>query len=332
MLWVDRKSYKRHPFDREAELEDAILTLGSFIFGENRYYLDAKRKIGAKGKTRNIPDGYLLDFSSAKQPRLFVVENELAKHDPLRHIAVQILEFSLSFETAPHTVKGIIKEALLIRPEVVRECEAYAKRNGFENIDYLLERMVYGDDKFNALVIIDELDPELETVLNSKFKFPVEILTLERYKGEDGRAAFHFDPFLEDLVLPVTPGAPGAISTLDPSDIDTIVVPARKEGFSSVFIGENRWYQIRIHTSMIPKLKYCAVYQVAPVSAITHVAPISSIEQWQDSNKYVVNFSEPAKPIGPIKLIPKSHVKALYASRYTNYERLKKAKNLDGAF
>ena len=57
-----------------------------------------KKKIGAKGGQRNIPDGYLLDLSGVK-PRLYVIENELASHEPLRHIAVQILEFSLSFET-----------------------------------------------------------------------------------------------------------------------------------------------------------------------------------------------------------------------------------------
>jgi len=42
-----------------------------------------------------------LDLSSIKEPKLFLVENELAKHDPLRHIAVQILEFSLSFMPIP---------------------------------------------------------------------------------------------------------------------------------------------------------------------------------------------------------------------------------------
>jgi hypothetical protein len=35
------------------------------------------------------PDGYLID-PSGQVPRLYVVENELAAHDPLRHIAVQI--------------------------------------------------------------------------------------------------------------------------------------------------------------------------------------------------------------------------------------------------
>ena len=62
-------------------------------------------------------------------------------------------------------------------------CKKYAAANGFENVDVLLERIIYGEHRFNALVIIDELSPDLETALISRFKFPVEILTLERYCG-----------------------------------------------------------------------------------------------------------------------------------------------------
>ncbi len=71
------------------------------------------------------------------------------------------------------------------------------------------------------------------------------------------------------------------------------------------------------------------MYQVAPVSAITHVAPVKSIEPWKDTGKYVVNFSQPAEPIGPIKLVKGGRVKALYNLRYTSRARLEGAKTLD---
>lgn len=332
MLWTDGKTFRQSPFEKESEIEDAILVVAPIMFGRNRYYLDAKRRIGAKGKTKNIPDGYLLDLASPKQPRLYVVENELAKHDPLRHIAVQILEFSLSFETTPQSVKSIVKEALSTRPEVLQECQSYAENNGYNNIDFLLETIIYGESKFNALVIIDELDSELETVLISRFKFPVEILTLERYRGEDGKIVYHFTQFLEDLMMPSALEERSPQPTLDLSDIDTIVVPARDEGFNETFLGENRWYKIRIHTSMIAKLKYIAVYRVAPESAITHIAPIASINQWEDTNKYVLYFREPAHPIGPIRLVSKGMVKPLFSPRYSSYDRLMAAKTLDEAF
>ena len=73
----------------------------------------------------------------------------------------------------------------------------------------------------------------------------------------------------------------GNTSAIDPSEIDTIVAPARSEGFHEVFLGKNRWYAIRIQSSMKPKIHYIAVYQVAPVSAITHVAEVADIEPWK---------------------------------------------------
>ena len=87
-----------------------------------------------------------------------------------------------------------------------------------------------------------------------------------------------------------------------------------------------------MHSSMIPKIKYIAAYRVAPESAITHIAPVASIEQWPETNKYVVNFAEPAKQIGPIRLLSGGSVRPPQAPRYTSHARLEKATNLDEAF
>jgi hypothetical protein len=73
-------------------------------------------------------------------------------------------------------------------------------------------------------------------------------------------------------------------------------------------------------------------YQVVPVQAITHIAPVKSIEPWQDSGKFVLNFSEPAQAIGPIPLLKGGRVRAPQSIRYTTRERLLKAKNLDEVF
>ncbi len=337
MLWTPDKQYANDPFETEAQLEAAIAEISAPLFGSNRIYLDVKRLIGAKGKTKNIPDGYLIDLASKKEPRLFVVENELASHDPLNHVAVQILEFSLSFETSPFKLKAILKDALKADKANLQLCEAYAAANGFENVDYLLERLIHKDNAFNALVIIDDLDEELETLLLSRFKFPVEILTLRRFKTAQGQTAYEFDPFLADLTGPAKETAAHAAagaSEVDPSELDTIVVPAQEDGFKETFLAENRWYQIRIHSSMAPRIKYIAAYRIAPVSAITHVARVKDIALWQDTSKYVLNFTEPAREIGPIKLLPKPSgtVKAPQSPRYTSYARLMKAANLDEAF
>jgi hypothetical protein len=337
MIWTPDKQYVNDPFENEPQLESAILEVSATLFGPNRIYLDVKKLIGGKGKTKNVPDGYLVDLTSKKDPRLFVVENELSSHDPLNHIAIQILEFSLSFETSPFKLKAILKETLKANKTGLQICEAYAGANGFENVDYLLERLIQKDNAFNALVIIDELDEELETLLLSRFKFPVEILTLRRFKTAQGQTAYEFDPFLADLIGPAkesqTHATLGA-TEVDPSDLDTVVVPAQEEGFQETFLGENRWYQIRIHSSMVPRIKYIAAYRTAPISGITHVAAVKDIQPWKDGPKYVLNFTEPAKPIGPLNLVPKPNgtVKAPQAPRYTSYARLMKATNLDDAF
>ncbi len=337
MFWTPKDQYLNDPFEAESQLEAAIAEVSARLFGPNRIYLDVKKLIGGKGKTKNIPDGYLIDLTSKKEPRLFVVENELASHDPLNHVAVQILEFSLSFETSPFKLKAILKEALKAHKAGHQMCEAYAAANGFENVDYLLERLIQKDNAFNALVIIDELDDELETLLLSRFKFPVEILTLRRFKTEAGQTAYEFVPFLADLAGPAKETEEHAAigkEEVDPSELDTIVVPAQEEGFQETFITENRWYQIRIHSSMVSRIKYIAAYRTAPVSAITHVALVKDIALWKEGPKYVLNFNEPAKEIGPIKLVPKPNgtVKAPQAPRYTSYDRLMKATNLDEAF
>ena len=67
---------------------------------------------------------------------------------------------------------------------------------------------------------------------------------------------------------------------------DTIIVPAQKDGFERVFLGEQAWYAIRIAGVMLDKIKYCAGYQVQPISAVTHVAPVKQIEPFGDSGVF----------------------------------------------
>ena len=129
------------------------------------------------------------------------------------------------------------------------------------------------EGEFAALVVIDELQDKLDSVLAKKFRFGVEVLTLSRYANEKGEYIYQFEPFLAD----VTQGDPdtAANGSVDVSDLDTVIVPAHDEGFKQVFLGEDRWYKVRIHGSMSPKLKHIAAYRTAPVSAITHVDPLA---------------------------------------------------------
>lgn len=329
VILINGQQYESTEYESEAELERTVVDLQQKIFGPDRFYLDIKRKIGAAGNTRNIPDGYVIDLSGAK-PRLFVVENELAAHDPLRHIAVQILQFSLSFESEQVLVKRILMDALNENSRAKHACERFVATAGYRGIDHLLEYLVF-DSPFSALVIIDEMPSNLESVLSEKFRFGVEVLEIGKFENEAGERAYQFEPFLADLVRDVQESRPrdSQITTVDASELDTVVVPAREEGFQEVFLGENRWHEVRIHGMMRPQIKYIAAYQVAPVSAITYVAPVKSIQQWKDTDKFVLYFSEPARRIGPISFVKGGQVKALQNLRYTSYAQLQKAKTLD---
>lgn len=97
----------------------------------------------------------------------------------------------------------------------------------------------------------------------------------------DGECLYHFEPFLAGITtLRLQTQGSESAHTLDVAEVDTVVVPAQPEGFQATFLGENRWHAIRIHGTMRPQIKYIAAYQVRPISAITHVASVSSIEPW----------------------------------------------------
>jgi len=312
--------------DNEKSFEEAVVSNAKLIFGDRRYYLDCKHRIGVKGKKTNVPDAYLLDLSR-NDPRLFVVENELAAHDLFKHLGVQLLEFSYSYSKAGRQVRAILAEEISKAKEVCQACETYSRDKGYRSLDHLLDYLVF-ETPFQAIVIIDERTDDLNSVVK-QFRFPVEIIEFVIYKDSGGSKGFSFTPFLHEVTQSVAE-AGGAIA--DIGELDTIVVPAREDGFQETFLGENRWYAIRIHSSMIPQIKHIAAYRVWPISAITHVAPVSDIIPWKDTGKYCLEFAEPAHEIGPIKLGQGGRGKAPQAPRYTSMEKLSKARTLDDIF
>ena len=120
---------------------------------------------------------------------------------------------------------------------------------------------------------------------------------------------------------PSTDGSPKV------GEINTIIVPAQKEGFDETFLGEDCWYAIRISGGMLDKIKYIAAYQTMPVSAITHYAPVARIESYGEGGKYRLIFSEKAKTIGPIHFgdAPRG---SMQGTRYTTFSKLGSATKL----
>jgi hypothetical protein len=137
---------------------------------------------------------------------------------------------------------------------------------------------------------------------------------------------------LRALEFPKAVAAPKAkiidVSVQPKSDRpDTIIVPAQKDGFEKVFLGENAWYAIRISGGMLNHIKFIAAYQTQPISAITHFAPVDRIEPYGESGKYKLIFTAKAQPIGPIPFND-APTGAMQGPRYTTYKKLRDARKL----
>ncbi len=138
----------------------------------------------------------------------------------------------------------------------------------------------------------------------------------------------------------VTTHSAASYASTSANDNDmVVVVPANvresegDERFRSAFLGQNErnehcWFQIRIHSSRLDQIKYIAAYQSAPQSAITHFAPVDSIEAYGDSGKYKLIFAEPATEIEPIRNDRSAEGVAPRGPFYTTLARLRSARAL----
>lgn len=113
---------------------------------------------------------------------------------------------------------------------------------------------------------------------------------------------------------------------------DTLIVPAKREGFERAFLGENAWYAVRISGGKIPDIKYIAAYQTQPVSAVTHWATVDSIEPYGDTGKYRLNFQGAAQAFDRPIPFGKAKSGSMQGSRYTTLDALRKAKDLQALF
>jgi hypothetical protein len=139
---------------------------------------------------------------------------------------------------------------------------------------------------------------------------------------------------LRAFEFPKAVATPKASTVQPPAQIqpspqrDTVIVPAQKENFEKMFLGEDCWYAIRISGGMLEKIKYVAAYQTQPVSAITHFAPVDRIDSYGEEGKYKLVFSEKAKAMPkPIPLADAGQG-AMQGPRYTTFVQLMAAKKL----
>ena len=331
---IGTKTFEKISFSREDEFEKIVGELADKIFGSRSIYLDIKKKI--KGNNIGIiPDGYLIDMTISSEPKLYVIENEIVSHDPFKHIGIQMLKFATSFEEERLKVRQILMEEISKRPECLKRLQFGCEDSRSRNIDNYLDKAVYSE--FKGLVIIDEARNELHRVLE-KINANISVLEVKTYKTSSNEFAFEYDTLYEPDETVTT-----VIDTKQPkreaediqkrrqrlAESDTIIVPAREDGFNVEFLGNNRWYAIRIGAAMKDRIKYIAAYQVAPISAVTYIAEVQEIKPYQDTGKYMVIFKNSPEKVKELKV--KDSSKTPQGPVYAKYADLKKAEFLDEA-
>lgn len=312
--------YEEYTFTKEIEeYEPLVVKYSSTIFGEDGIYFDLKKKIGKNSINATIPDGYYLDLSFKKTPKLYIVEIELTSHDLYNHIGAQLLRFAGASEYDKIKLKNMLLDEISRNDNYREKIDKYLNESDINNVNELLEKVTI-DDKPSAIVIIDEITDDLNLLVKS-INMSIEAIEVKAFKYK-GDLLIEYTPFNNDIKESVSPKT-------SIEDLDTIVVAAREDGFNEVFIKEKCWYQISISPNMLDKIKYFAIYQTNPTSAITYVAEIKSIERYKDSKKYILYFNIPTiKKIRPIPLGKKKYL-SVRGRKYTSYRALLQAHTLD---
>lgn len=114
-------------------------------------------------------------------------------------------------------------------------------------------------------------------------------------------------------------------------DLNTIVVPSHPKGFDEVFLKQRRWPNLKIDKDRKEHVKFIAVYQTRPVSAITHYAEIERFEPLPRVGRYNVFFKGNPIEIRPVPFTS-ADICAVQGPRYTTLINIQNAKNLTGAF
>lgn len=138
-----------------------------------------------------------------------------------------------------------------------------------------------------------------------------------------------------ELAGPLTSVEPEKVVSRD-RQFDTIVCPAQPEGFERAFLGQRAWWPVRISEDNRKKIKYIAIYQSTPISAITHYGEVDRIEPYTGDSvgagRFKLFLKGDPKPLPtPVGLGKNPNLKP-QSPKYARLDEILEAHSIDDVF
>ena len=193
IILIDGVKYKLKNPDSEDDLEKIIEKNFKFIFGEDSFYFNFKRKLKSRSGIGSIPDGYLIVFNNT--PEWYILEVELSSHPLYDHIIPQLTKFNRGIE-APSTKRSLIDMFYdEIKTNLILEARIKEKIGSGEIYKFLSDLI---SNKPKILIIINERTNELEEAMRD-IRGDVKILEFKIFRREG--TSEKIDAFLFNSII-----------------------------------------------------------------------------------------------------------------------------------
>lgn len=178
IILVDGVRYLITKPKNEEELEAIIEKNSKYIFGDDSFYFNFKRKIKSGSGIGSIPDAYLIVFEPL--PKWYILEIELSTHPLYNHVIPQLTKFNRGIEQSSGKNKIINMLYEAIKKDSILETKIRQKIGSGEIFKFISE--VVSTDP-TIIIAIDEKTSELEEALRD-IRGEVKILELNIFKRE----------------------------------------------------------------------------------------------------------------------------------------------------